>query len=68
MVGDNEGVVAIPAHVANSVAEEAYAMTLFETFVSREVHGGRGIFGLYPPTDPDTRKQFEAWKATQEII
>ncbi|HMB47278.1 MAG TPA: ribonuclease activity regulator RraA [Afifellaceae bacterium] len=62
MVGDNEGVVVIPAEIANEVAVEAHEMTVFEDFVEIEVSGGRSTFGLYPPTDEDTHKRFAAWR------
>jgi len=63
MVGDREGVVVIPAHLAEEIANEAVEMTAFEDFVTEEVKGGRSILGLYPPTDPGTREQFAAWRA-----
>lgn len=63
MVGDREGVVVIPAHLAEEIANEAVEMTAFEDFVTEEVKGGRSILGLYPPTDPGTRAQFAAWRA-----
>ena len=63
MVGDGEGVVCIPADIADAVAEEGVAQTLFEDFVTEKVDGGAGLFGLYPPTDPQTLTEFEAWKA-----
>ena len=66
IVGDAEGVVVIPHEVAEAVAGEAGAQTLFEDFVLEQVQGGRGIFGLYPPTDPATEGQFKAWCAARE--
>ena len=63
MVGDREGVVVIPAHLAEEIASEAVEMTAFEDFVTEQVQGGRSILGLYPPTDPGTREQFAAWRA-----
>jgi regulator of RNase E activity RraA len=63
MVGDREGVVVIPAHLAEEIASEAVEMTAFEDFVTEQVQGGRSILGLYPPTDPATREQFAAWRA-----
>ena len=63
MVGDPEGVVVIPGEIAEAVAAEAREQTLFEDFVIEQVRGGRGIFGLYPPTDPATTDQFKAWRA-----
>ena len=61
MVGDAEGVVVIPRGIAEAVAHEGRAQTLFEDFVTEQVLAGRGIFGLYPPTDPATDGQFKAW-------
>jgi regulator of RNase E activity RraA len=66
LVGDGEGVVVIPAHLAEEIAHEAAEQTVFEDFVLEKVQGGAGIFGLYPPTDPDTLKEFEAWKARRK--
>ena len=65
MVGDAEGVVVIPGEIAEAVAGEATAQTLFEDFVIEQERGGRGIFGLYPPTDPATEGQFKAWCAAR---
>ena len=63
VVGDGEGVVVIPAHLADEVAAEAVEMTAFEDFVMEEVRGGRSILGLYPPTDPATLDDFAGWRA-----
>jgi len=60
-VGDGEGVVIIPAKIADEVAGEAAAQSEFEDWVEARVAEGRGIFGLYPP-DAKTRAEFEAWK------
>jgi len=62
IVGDNEGVVCIPAHLASAVADEAIEMTIFEDFVMEMVQGGASIFGLYPPTDRSTKVKFQTWK------
>lgn len=62
MVGDREGVIAIPAGIADEVADEAVEMTAFEDFVMEEVQKGRGIIGLYPATDEQTRVDFAAWR------
>jgi regulator of RNase E activity RraA len=61
VVGDAEGVVVIPVKMANEVAEEAAAQTVFEDWVEDRVKEGRSIFGLYPPS-PETRAEFDAWK------
>jgi regulator of RNase E activity RraA len=62
VVGDGEGVVVIPAHLADEIAMEAVEMTAFEDFVQEEVLKGRSILGLYPPTDEQTHADFAAWR------
>ena len=37
LVGDREGVVVIPAHLAEEIALEALEMTEFEDFVTEQV-------------------------------
>ena len=59
VVGDAEGVVVIPAAMADDVAREAAAQTEFEDWVETKVKEGRSIFGLYPPS-PETKAEFEA--------
>jgi regulator of RNase E activity RraA len=65
VVGDAEGVVVIPASIANEVAEEAAKQTEFEDWVEARVKEGRSIFGLYPPS-PETRAEFESWKKAKK--
>ncbi|HEY0354081.1 MAG TPA: ribonuclease activity regulator RraA [Enterovirga sp.] len=62
VVGDGEGVVVIPAHIADEVADEAVEMTAFEDFVTEEVMKGRSILGLYPATEERTKSDFAAWR------
>jgi regulator of RNase E activity RraA len=62
IVGDAEGVVVIPAHLADEIANEAVEMTAFEDFVTEEVQKGRSIIGLYPPTDEQAKENFSAWR------
>jgi regulator of RNase E activity RraA len=62
IVGDAEGVIVIPAHVADEIAAEATEMTAFEDFVQEKVLEGRSILGLYPPTDEQSRTDFAAWR------
>jgi regulator of RNase E activity RraA len=67
IVGDREGVVAIPAEIAAEIAAEATAMTAFEKFVGERVRDGQSIIGLYPPTDAATLQAFEAWKSSGKL-
>lgn len=62
IVGDNDGVIIVPAHLAVELAAEATEMTAFEDFVTEEVHRGQSVLGLYPATDPDTLVRFAAWR------
>ena len=62
VVGDAEGVIVIPAHLADEVAAEAVEMTAFEDFVIEEVLKGRSIVGLYPATEERTKGDFAAWR------
>ena len=62
VVGDAEGVIVIPAHLAEEIADEAVEMTAFEDFVTEEVLKGRSILGLYPATEERTRADFAAWR------
>src|SRR5215217_4828394 len=62
ILGDRDGVIVIPAHLADEIADEAVEMTAFEDFVTEEVRKGRSILGLYPATDEQTPKDFAAWR------
>ncbi len=62
VVGDADGVVVIPAHLADEIAAEAIEMTAFEDFVTAMVHEGRSILGLYPATEEKTKTDFVAWR------
>ena len=62
IVGDADGVVVIPAHLAAEIAVEAAGMTAFEDFVTEEVLKGRSIIGLYPATHEQTHADFAAWR------
>jgi regulator of RNase E activity RraA len=61
VVGDEEGVVVIPAAMAEDVAAEAARQSEFEDWVEAKVKEGRSIFGLYPPNSA-TQAEYEAWK------
>jgi regulator of RNase E activity RraA len=63
MVGDDDGVVCIPAHLAEEIARDALEMERFEDFVLEQVAGGASIIGLYPATAPETLPLYVAWRA-----
>ncbi|WP_291959292.1 ribonuclease activity regulator RraA [Maribacter sp.] len=62
ILGDDDGVMVIPAHLANEVAEECIQMTMYEEFVIEQVQGGRAVIGLYPMVDESIKAEFEKWK------
>ena len=62
IVGDDDGVIVLPAHLAEEIAEEAINMTLYENFVTERVLAGHTIIGLYPMTLEENKKAFELWK------
>jgi len=62
VVGDHDGVIIVPRHLADELADEGFEMTAFEDFVGEEVMKGRSILGLYPATDPQTKTDFAAWR------
>lgn len=62
MVGDDDSVIVIPAHLADEVAEEATEMTAYEDFVVEQVKAGATIIGLYPATKEENLEKFAAWR------
>jgi regulator of RNase E activity RraA len=67
IVGDGDGVVVIPPEMANEVAAEALATTLYDEFAEEEVAKGRSLIGLFPTPNDDAKRDFEAWKKTRGI-
>lgn len=66
IVGDDDGVMVIPAHLADEVAETASKMELYEEYVTEKVLEGKSIIGLYPLTSEEIAKDFESWKANKK--
>jgi regulator of RNase E activity RraA len=62
IVGDDDCVIVIPAHMADEIADEAVEMTAYEDFVVEQVKGGQTIIGLYPRTKDEHLVAFEAWR------
>lgn len=62
LVGDDDGVMVIPAHIADEVADECVQMTLYEDYVIQQVENGHAVIGLYPLVDENIKKAFESWK------
>ncbi len=61
IVGDEEGVVVVPAQLADQVAQTAAEMEEKEVFITEKIQAGASIVGVYPP-DEKTLAEFEEWK------
>ncbi len=66
VVGDDDGVIIIPADLVNEVADECTEMTTFENFVLEKVNEGQSIKGLYPLTDEKAMSDFKRWKTENQ--
>lgn len=64
LVGDGEGVVVIPSHLADSVATDAYEQEILEEWILDHVQEGASIKGLYPPSD-EVRAEYKKWRTEQ---
>ncbi len=62
IVGDGEGVIVVPLHLADDIAAEAHEMTVFEDFVTERVNDGAAVIGLYPPTLDESKNDYANWR------
>lgn len=62
MLGDGDGVMVIPAHLVDEIAEECTGMESYEDFVLEQVQAGEGIIGLYPATDEANLTKYAQWR------
>jgi regulator of RNase E activity RraA len=62
VVGDGEGVVVIPRHLADEIAEQAFVKEREEAFIEGRILAGAPISGNYP-MNPEAREQYERWSA-----
>lgn len=60
LVGDAEGVVVIPRHIAADIAEEAAAQEHREDFIVSKVRDGAALSGTYPMDDA-TKAEYDAY-------
>ncbi len=61
IVGDEEGVVVVPRHLAAEVARPAAEQEDLERFVLEKIESGRALPGTYPPNE-QTLAEYQAWK------
>ncbi|MGY4749308.1 ribonuclease activity regulator RraA [Pannonibacter sp. Q-1] len=62
MLGDGDGVMVIPAHLADEIADECTGMESFEDFVLEQVKAGAAIIGLYPATKEENLAKYAEWR------
>ena len=62
IVGDQEGVIVIPLHLADDIAHESTEMTAFEDFVTEQVKAGAAVIGLYPATSEKAQADYATWR------
>ena len=62
VVGDADGVIIVPAGMADEIADEAVEMTAYEDFVTERVRAGQPTLGLYPATDEANLDAFAVWR------
>ena len=64
IVGDGDGVVVIPAHLAEEVAHDSAEQELLETFLLTRIQAGARLPDTYPP-NAETKAAYEAWRKHQ---
>ena len=62
IVGDIDGVVVIPRHLAEEVAVDAADQERMEEYIKLRIEAGAPLRGTYPPNE-ETRKAYLSWKS-----
>lgn len=65
LVGDDDGVVVVPRHLAEEIGEEGVENELKEEFIIGRVRAGNSIVGSYP-LDEDGLREYEAWRRQRQ--
>lgn len=65
IVGDGEGVVVVPASIAEEVANDAFQQELEEEWAIERVAAGESSIGTFPIA-PERRPEFEQWLAERQ--
>ncbi len=64
LVGDEEGVVVIPRHLAAEIAAPSAEQEAFEAFILKKVEAGAALPGTYP-ANAETKAEYEASRNEQ---
>ena len=62
LVGDADGVVVLPAAMAEEIAHDAFEQEERERWALERVRAGESVNGIYPLSD-GRRPDYEAWRA-----
>jgi regulator of RNase E activity RraA len=65
VVGDAEGVVILPAHLAEEIAHDALEQEEREAWALERVQDGESIRGVYPLA-PQRRADYDRWRAQRD--
>jgi regulator of RNase E activity RraA len=65
LVGDEEGAVVVPRHLAAEIAQPAADLEDLERFVLRKIEGGAALPGTYPPNET-TLAEYMAQRSSQQ--
>ncbi|HEV2276268.1 MAG TPA: ribonuclease activity regulator RraA [Acidobacteriaceae bacterium] len=61
IVGDRDGVVVLPRHLAEEVARDAFEQEQMEDFLLEKIAAGAALPGTYPP-NAETTEAYLAWR------
>jgi regulator of RNase E activity RraA len=61
VVGDDDGVVVVPRHLAAEIAAEGVDNELKEQFIMARIRAGHSIVGTYPLDEPGLQ-EYRAWR------
>ncbi|MCF4121006.1 fumarylacetoacetate hydrolase family protein [Antribacter sp. KLBMP9083] len=64
VVGDADGVVVIPPHLAEEVADATLAQEEEDAWVAEQVAAGHPVDGLFPP-NAEWRARYQAWRSAR---
>ncbi len=67
IVGDAEGVIVVPRHLAEEIVKDAENMTHFENYVTEKVRNGAPTFGLYPPS-AESQEAYRQWRTDRGFV
>jgi regulator of RNase E activity RraA len=65
LVGDGDGVIVIPRHLADEIAADAAEQEIAEEFILEKINAGVSIVGTYPMSEV-TAAEYRAWRKKRD--